>query len=138
MEIQDWMKELVNNLRDKLIKIGLNFELKEKIDNTNASLEFIQGNRTAAFFCLMNTDNIKIDVFFLPMTDYEAICDMQTMKMYTPKIAVIKGKEEFMVLLIKETGSNDRTSDEFTFKTVRDIAEFIFEYLQKHIKGIRF
>ena len=138
MEIQDWMKELVNNLKDKLIKIGLNFELKEKIDNTKESQEFIQENRTAAFFCLMNTDNSKIDVFFLPMTDYEAICDMQTMKMYTPKIAVIESKEEFLVLLIKETGWNERTSDEFKFKTVREITEFIFEYLQKHIKGTRF
>lgn len=63
---------------------------------------------------------------------------MQTMKMYTPKIAVIKGKEEFMVLLIKETGCNERTSDEFKFKTIREITEFVFEYLQKHIKGIRF
>lgn len=66
MEIQDWMKQLVNELKDRLIKIGISFEIKEKIDNVKASQEFIQENRTAAFFCLMNTDNIKIDVFFLP------------------------------------------------------------------------
>ena len=54
MDIQDWMKQLVNELKDRLIKIGMNFEIKERIDNVKASQEFIQGN--------IKTDNF-VDVW---------------------------------------------------------------------------
>lgn len=138
MESQEWMKDLTLELKNSLSKTKLKFHIEEKIDKTYATQEFFQKDRTVPFFVLMNTTNFKLDVIFMPTNDYQVYCDMQYIKMYSPEITIVKESDKFLVLFVNESKSRERMSENFEFKKIIEVAEFIFKFLQKHICNIKF
>lgn len=137
MDKEELLLVLTNHLEEKLKYNNFNFKFSVKTIKREdcVTSEFFQQDRSAPFLCLMKTTYESIQVFFLPLSDYEALCEIWAhQSMHNPKITVTEfDNGQFKLLL--PNGIEPKTP-RLIIKDIEEVVNVIYENFINYFKDI--
>lgn len=137
MDKEKLLRILTKHLEEKLQYNNFEFKFLVKTIRREdcVTSEFFQQDRSSPFFCLMKTNYENIQVFFLPLSDYEALCEIWShQSTHSPILTVTEFDDgKFEVLYPNRIESKIQR---LIIKSIEEVVNVIYENFINYYNGI--
>lgn len=137
MKNEDVLNQLIENLQSEINEKKLIPELSVKMENDK---DYVCGNffiagKSYPFCSLMLNNKGNIDVFFFPISEYEALVLCAYGWIISPKLSIEINFKDYRVHQFDYNEDGEREVKHFICKSLSELVSTIYELLEVHIKA---